>query len=865
MNGVLRVGFLLAFLNLISHSATFAATEYLRINQVGYLPDDTKVGIAFSEEPIEGGFVVVDAKDGTGVHKGQLELITAKSWGKHQYHYELDFSKVERGGRYFLRLDSGERSREFNIGSDAYQNYQADLLEFMRQQRCGYNPFLDMVCHQRDGRSAYGPLPAESFVDAAGGWHDAGDQLKYLITSSNATARMLLAYELDPQKFGDRVDELGRPIPNGIADVLDEAKWGLDWIHRLHPHPEHLYHQVADDRDHTGWKYPDKDDSDYGWGANSYRVVYFADGKPQGLSKHKSEATGVANLAGRCAAAMAMAARIWKNDLDDSVFSDKCLRAAHELYAMGKKAEGYQQGNSFKAPYRYMENTWADDMEWGAAELFETTQDNKFLADAKRYAELAGTTSWLPHDKVGHYEFYPFVNVGHFALHEHVDPDFQKKLADYYLEGIEAAVARGKQNTYNAGAPFVWCSNNLTTALATQILLYERMTGDMRFHDFLLAQREWLLGRNPWGTSMFTGIPRNGEYPEDIHTGIWHLTKKMVPGGLVDGPVYASVYESLLGLHLSEPDEFAEFQNDYVVYHDDIGDYSTNEPTMDGTADAITLLAHFGTIDTTAPVLKRKSALNPPPLYSGEANINRKSGEGFLNGRLTRIEGGIVRGPTDRKELSLIFTGGDHGKGTETILDVLQSSKVPAAFFLTGGYLAQEKLKPLIRRMFAEGHLVGPHSHGHLLYAPWEDRNKSLVSEKEFKSDLDLSIKELETYGKLNRPIYFVPPYEWYNAQHVAWAKELDCRLICFTSGSGSHRDWIPEGEKRFKPSQEILADILKHEQDSPNGLNGHLLLLHLGSKRQDKMHDQLQKLIDEIQNRGYKIVRADRLLGEEL
>jgi len=61
----------------------------------------------------------------------------------------------------------------------------------------------------------------------------------------------------------------------------------------------------------------------------------------------------------------------------------------------------------------------------------------------------------------------------------------------------------------------------------------------------------------------------------------------MVPGGLVDGPVYGTIFRQLKGLHLNEPDEFAELQNPYVVYHDDIGDYSTNEPTMDGTAGAL--------------------------------------------------------------------------------------------------------------------------------------------------------------------------------------------------------------------------------------------------------------------------------------
>ena len=67
-----------------------------------------------------------------------------------------------------------------------------------------------------------------------------------------------------------------------------------------------------------------------------------------------------------------------------------------------------------------------------------------------------------------------------------------------------------------------------------------------------------------------------------------------MPGGLVDGPVYGKVYDSLLGLHLTDEDEFAEFQTKHVVYHDDIGDYSTNEPTMDGTAGAILMMAHFG-------------------------------------------------------------------------------------------------------------------------------------------------------------------------------------------------------------------------------------------------------------------------------
>jgi hypothetical protein len=185
------------------------------------------------------------------------------------------------------------------------------------------------------------------------------------------------------------------------------------------------------------------------------------------------------------------------------------------------------------------------------------------------------------------------VNVSHFVLYPLVDSDFQSRLAGYYQAGIEKTIQRGVHNPYGIGVPFIWCSNNLVVSLITQIILYELMTGDRQYHEYMLKQRDWLLGRNPWGTSMFTGLPDQGDYPVDVHTSIWHLTKKEVPGGLVDGPIYTSIYNRLLGLTLTKPDPFEKIQNNHVVYHDDIGDYSTNEPTMDGTAGAIYFIAHF--------------------------------------------------------------------------------------------------------------------------------------------------------------------------------------------------------------------------------------------------------------------------------
>ena len=557
-----------------------------RVNLVGYRQEDTKVAIVFSHRPVEAGFEVVDAIAATSVYQGILSPSSAPGWGTFGHYYEADFSPVRDDGRYYLRI-SDSKSPVFGIGHDAYDHLHEDLLAFMRQQRCGYNPFLDLVCHQKDGMSFYGPMPDSTVIDVSGGWHDAGDQLKYLITGSNATAGMLLAFELAGGHFGDYTNDLGQETANDIPDVLDEAKWGLDWLLKLHPAPDQLIHQVADDRDHYGWKMPDQDNSDYGWGPNSYRPAYFATGTPQGLRDHKSEATGLANLAGRYAAATAMGYRIWTAEGYDEAFAPRLLQAATEVYQMGKSNEGYQQGNSYGAPYRYSERTWADDMEWGVAELFKVTGDSTYLADAVRYARVAGATSWMQRDSTEHYEYYPFVNVGHFALYPLVGEAFQDTLAGFYRDGIERTLERAQTNPYGIGVPFIWCSNNLASALITQILLYERMTGDLTYHDFMLRQRDWLLGRNPWGTSMFTGIPRDGEHPDDVHTSVWALTGRDVPGGLVDGPVLHSIYSRLRGIQLYSPDEFATFQNPYVVYHDDIGDYATNEPTMDGTAGAV--------------------------------------------------------------------------------------------------------------------------------------------------------------------------------------------------------------------------------------------------------------------------------------
>ena len=91
---------------------------------------------------------------------------------------------------------------------------------------------------------------------------------------------------------------------------------------------------------------------------------------------------------------------------------------------------------------------------------------------------------------------------------------------------------------------------------------------------------------------MIVGVPSWGNFSRDPHAVIpTRLKGFRLTGGMLDGPVYSSIYKSLLGIRLIQPDEYAAFNTGFIVYHDDLGDYSTNEPIMDGTANLTYLFA----------------------------------------------------------------------------------------------------------------------------------------------------------------------------------------------------------------------------------------------------------------------------------
>lgn len=227
-------------------------------------------------------------------------------------------------------------------------------------------------------------------------------------------------------------------------------------------------------------------------------------------------------------------------------------------------------------------------------------------------------------------------------------------------------------------------------------------------------------------------------------------------------------------------------------------------------------------------------------------------------------EGGIVRGRTDRKEMALVFTGGDFAEGGPHIRRVLARRRIKAGFFFTGDFYRNPANTKLISGLRSDGHYLGPHSDKHLLYCDWNDRRKTLVTRDEFRRDLLANFRVMEESGpKKSETRFFIPPYEWYNREIVGWAEELGLILFNFTPGTTSNADYTTPSMPEYLDSQTIYDNVLKYEAGDPHGLNGFILLIHIGTapERTDKFYNRLDNVLDWLATKGYELVRIDELL----
>lgn len=817
---------LFSLLLLASFSHAQLPPAWVRINQLGYLPNGIKVAVWGSKsKEMPSHFQLISATSDKVMYTGS----TGKAFGPYGPFTQtcrLDFTAFKDTGSYYLKAGAAV-SPVFRIAGNVYAGTPGFLLRYMRQQRSGFNPFLKDSCHTHDGYTMYGPMPDSTHIDVVGGWHDASDYLQYVTTSANAAFHLLAAYRDFPGVFEDHYAANGLPGANQVKDVLDEARWGLDWLLKMHPAPQEMFNQVADDRDHHGMRLPGED-SFYGKGFE--RPVYFCTGQSQGLGKYKNRTTGVASTAGKFSSAFALGYTLLKTT--DTGYARLLKQRALSAYKMGLRQPGVCQTASTLSPYIYAEDNWTDDMELAAAVLYQATGETKYQQEAWNYAQQEPVTPWLGADTANHYQWYPFINLGHYALAQQSAGAEKQQLINYYKTGIEKVWHKAQHNAFYRGVPFIWCSNNLTAAFAIQCYWYRQLSGNNAFAALEQANTDWLFGCNPWGTSMVYGLPVNGDTPEDPHSAFAAIGHYPIDGGLVDGPVYTNIYKNLIGIRLSNPDEYAAFQSDLAVYHDDAGDYSTNEPTMDGTASLVYLLA-------------------------------AKAQEGA--GKRQYDHGGIIRGDSARKELALVFTGDEFADGGPVIRATLRQQQIPASFFFTGRFYRNPATQKLIRQLKADGHYLGPHGDQHLLYCDWKNRDSLLVTKTQFLEDLEANYKSIESAGvSRNYAPWFLPAYEWYNDSIAAWASTMGIQVINFTPGTRSNADYTyPEMGKQYRSSEEIYHSIIQYESSHPGGLNGFLLLIHIGAdpRRPDKFYNKLPALVVLLKEKGYHFSTLKQLL----
>lgn len=139
-----------------------------------------------------------------------------------------------------------------------------------------------------------------------------------------------------------------------------------------------------------------------------------------------------------------------------------------------------------------------------------------------------------------------------------------------------------------------------------------------------------------------------------------------------------------------------------------------------------------------------------------------------------------------------------------------------------------------------------------------------LISKKQFRFDLADNYTAMARLGiDIKKSKYFLPPYEWYNDTIAKWTNELQLQLINFTPGTRSHADYTWPGLKNYRGSEDIYESIIQYEASAVSGLNGFMLLMHLGTdpQRTDKFYKRLPELIRTLKKKGYHFQRVDELL----
>jgi len=478
------------------------AASLINLNQVGYLPNAVKVAV-MNGDAITDKASVVDCATGKAVYEGDVAAASMnKSTGRNEARF--DFSSVTAPGTY--KIVAGDKeSFEFKIGADVYDEAFKASLRMFYLQRCGMELTSDLAgdyahpaCHTEKA-TVFG---TSEKIDVSGGWHDAGDYGRYVVSGAKAAADLMLAYKLYPNAFDDalNIPESG----NGVPDVIDEVRYELDWLFKMQNSEGGVYHKVTC-ANFPGFVMPEEETEE--------------------LIVTPVSTTATADFA----AVMAMASVVFAEF--DMPYSQRCLDAATRATNYLESHKGVE---GTKNPDGIVTGEYPDDKDideriWAYAELYKATgeavYDEEFSKLMQSGASCAADLGWQGVSAYAGYAYLSAPTKGKF---------YDAVLASF-MGGIADVEATASTDSYNSSLKeYPWGSNMTIANNGMYVLLYDKIAGYAKGDEIARQQLNYLLGTNGTGYCFLTGFGTLS--PTAPHHRPSQAKKAAVPGMVAGGP-----------------------------------------------------------------------------------------------------------------------------------------------------------------------------------------------------------------------------------------------------------------------------------------------------------------------------------------
>ena len=307
----------------------------------------------------------------------------------------------------------------------------------------------------------------------------------------------------------------------------------------------------------------------------------------------------------------------------------------------------------------------------------------------------------------------------------------------------------------------------------------------------------------------------------------------------------------------------------YVSYgvmetHASIDENETFSITMDDDGDSSVILdIRQSQSANLPPGVKTSGYTDAPRTARASLQDAEKSGTG--------LPYTVNNGSADKRLIALTFDGGSTANAAIDIIDTLASRGVKSTMFLTGAFI--RRFPQIVTRLADEGHELANHTMTHPSMTAWRETKRHTtrpeISRQTVINELTRTERVLEERTGLRFAPLWRSPYGEYNREICRWALEAGYLHIGWTKGRTwsenlDSNDWVTdENSPSFKTPDEVFYKIINMAK-KPQGANGGIALMHLGTerkKREMQVHLILGRLIDTLREMGYETVTVSELL----